>query len=165
MARPKGHRLDRIDLLLIRELEKGEEPSISELAKLAGIAYSPCRRRVRRLFAGRYLKMKAVVSEERSRWNHVRLVILTLAVNNKDAMDRFVAAIQSMPNVVSCDAVAGTWDFLVRVATRDAEEFERVRNSVVAIVPGSRTQTLEVIKAAKHYMLPAEALFDAIPET
>lgn len=164
MARPKGHKLDRIDLMLIRELAKGKELPLVKLAKKAGISYSPCRRRVERLFGGKYVVMKGVISEERSRWTHVRLVILTLAVNNKSAMNRFVAAIQTIPNVLCCDAVAGSWDFLLRVATRNAEEFEEVRHQVVGIVPGSRTQTLEVIKVAKHYALPPEALFDALPE-
>jgi Lrp/AsnC family transcriptional regulator len=164
IGRPRGHRLDQTDLILLRELAKNENRPLNELAGIAKLSYSPCRRRITRLYEEKYLSLKAVVSEERSRWTYVRFVILTLPINVQENIDRFVEGIQTIPEVISCDTITGIGDFLLRVAAPNADVFQKVRNKIVKIVPGSRSQTQEVVRAVKHYTLPVDALFGELPE-
>jgi DNA-binding Lrp family transcriptional regulator len=157
--------MDGVDLAILREMETGKKIALRKLAKKMGLAYSPCRRRVQRLTALKLVTVKSVVSEEKSKWKILRWVKISIAANSGSALRTFGEGIATIPNVISCDIVTGDCDALVRVAASSAEEYEEVRQKIVDIIPGGlHSETIEVVRVAKPYRLPPEALFD-LPAT
>jgi Lrp/AsnC family leucine-responsive transcriptional regulator len=164
MARPRGHRLDKLDLAILREMESGKKLSLKKLAEKTGLAYSPCRRRVQNLTKLKLIMLKGIVADAQSTWSVIRWVKITIRPNSGSAIDKFIDGITAIPNVIFCDIVTGDCDAFVRVAAPSAAEYEKVRQRIVDIIPGLYSQTVEVVRTAKGYRLPPEALFDLTDE-
>jgi DNA-binding Lrp family transcriptional regulator len=161
MARPRGHRLDQIDLKLIHELLNNPDIPLEILAPRVGLTYSPCRKRLLHLLNRGYLLRNVRVSEERMRWQSLHMVTVKLPDNSEGQMRQFIDRMQTIVYVIECDAVSGYWDFLLRVATPNIKEFNEVRAQMIEGFFGAKTETTEIVRTVRQYYVPPEALFDS----
>jgi Lrp/AsnC family leucine-responsive transcriptional regulator len=122
-----GISLDDVDLRLLEELEKDADRPNVELARLVGLSPAATLKRVRRL------KDDGVIQSVRARLDPAKVgfplqvfVECTLSDHDDRANQRFVAAIQKMPNVVRADWVTGETDALLQVVARDVAELQKI---------------------------------------
>ncbi len=113
--------LDRIDCVMIELLQKDARLSNKELAAAVGLAPSSCLARVQRLRAERVLNgAHAEVDPEALGVGLQALIAVQLRQHSRAKVKAFWKHAMGLPEVLAVFHVAGTHDFQVHVAVRDA---------------------------------------------
>lgn len=118
---------DRIDRVLLAELQKNARISNKELARCAGLAESSCLERVRRLERdGVLLGSHAEVDARRLGAGLQALIRVRLARHARAEVDAFQRHALKRPETLALYHLTGADDFLVHVAARDAEHLREL---------------------------------------
>ncbi len=113
--------MDRIDCVMIDLLQKDARLSNKELAAAVGLAPSSCLARVQRLRTEGILKgAHAEVAPEALGVGLQALIAVQLRQHSRAQVKAFWKHVLGLPEVLAVFHVAGTHDFQVHVAVRDA---------------------------------------------
>lgn len=152
--------LDRIDLLLLAELQRDGRLANTELSERAHLSPSACLRRVQRLERdGVIAGYRAVVDAEQIGLGLQAFVRVQLRQHDPETVAAFAQAVDGWDEVVTCHALTGEMDYLLQVAVRDLEHFSRflldrlLGQAGVADVNSSFV--LRTIKAMRGLPLPS----------
>ena len=118
--------LDRTDLLLLTELQRGARLTNAELAERVHLSPSACLRRVQRLERERVIAgYRAEVDPERLGLGLQAYVRVQLRHHDAAAVVAFGEAVNAWDKVVTCHALTGDMDYLLHVVVQDLEHFSR----------------------------------------
>ena len=118
--------LDETDSRIIRALTSNGRASVSELSELVNLSQTPVARRIRNLEKeGVISGYSAIIDERKLGFTFSVFVSVRLEKQIDDRLEVFETTIRSMPEVVDCWLMTGNSDYLLRVVTRDIEEFEK----------------------------------------
>jgi Lrp/AsnC family transcriptional regulator, leucine-responsive regulatory protein len=155
-----GAPLDRTDVALLAELQRGARLTNAELAERVHLSPSACLRRVQRLEReGVIAGYRALVDPERIGLGLQAFVRVQLTRHDSAAIDAFTAFVNAWDEVVACHALTGDMDYLLQVAVRDLDHFSRflldrlLNQAGVADVNSSFV--LRTVKADRGLPLPA----------
>jgi len=130
MAVPVPENLDEIDRRILRELQRDGRIQNIELARRVGLSPSPCLRRVRLLEkAGVVTRYVAVIDQARVGLRLSMFARIWLTAQDADTIDRFIAAMRRLPEVVECYIMLGESDALLRVVVADLDEYRRFQST------------------------------------
>lgn len=146
-----GRELDRVDKRILDELQADGRLSIVELASRVNLTNTPCTERVRRLEkSGLIKKYSAIVDPNMLGYDHLSVVQITMAVTSDNHLEDFNAAVQKIKEVESCLMIAGSFDYVLLVRTRDMVHFRDVLGEQVSRLPGIRqTNSFAVMQVVK----------------
>lgn len=151
--------LDRIDLLLLAELQRNGRLTNAELAERVHLSASACLRRVQRLeregVIGGY---RAEVDPERLGLGLQAFVRVQLRHHDAASIDAFADFVNQWDEVVTCHALTGDMDYLLQVAVRDLEHFshfllDRLLNQA-GVADVNSSFVLRTVKAFRGLPLP-----------
>jgi DNA-binding Lrp family transcriptional regulator len=129
--------MDRNDVLILEALQKDSSRSIADLADLAGVSPSACHRRIKALEAsGVITGYGAQVDPQKLGLKMQAFVEITLTSQSREAMDRFERAVADFDEILDCHLMAGHADYLLRVAARDLDQYDRIHRDCLAALPG-----------------------------
>jgi Lrp/AsnC family leucine-responsive transcriptional regulator len=118
--------LDRTDLLLLAELQRGARLTNAELAERVHLSPSACLRRVQRLEReGVIAGYRAEVDPERLGLGLQAFVRVQLRHHEAAAVAAFGEFVNAWDEVVTCHALTGDMDYLLHVVVQDLEHFSR----------------------------------------
>jgi len=147
-------RLDEIDdrdRAILRELMRDGRISNVELSDKVHLSPSACLRRVRileesGLIAGYVMLLDPIAAGLAG----AAYVSVTLDQQGRATLDRFEADVRRHPEIIECYLLAGAADYLLRVAFRDARDFERIHTDILTQLPGvSRVQSTLALRTVK----------------
>jgi DNA-binding Lrp family transcriptional regulator len=116
--------LDEIDRRILRALQRDGRIQNIALAKEAGLSPSPCLRRVKLLEeAGVIERYVAVIDQAKVGLGLTLFASIQLTAQDAETIDRFIAAMNTLPQVTECYIVLGESDALLRVVVADLEEY------------------------------------------
>lgn len=137
--------MDDIDRAIIDQLRRDGRLTNVELAERVGLSPSPCLRRVRQLEAsGVITGYTAVVDPAAIGRSYEPLVWVTLSRVTRESMTEFEEAVQGIEEVVEAMRMMGQPDYLLRVATADANSFEALYMDHLARLPHVQTLTSQL---------------------
>lgn len=144
--------LDKIDKRILDELQADGRLSIVELASRVNLSNTPCTERVRRLENAGYIKKyAAIIDPTRLGYDHLVIVQITMAVTSDNHLDEFNRAVQRVKEVESCLMIAGSFDYVLLVRTRDMAHFRDVLGEQISRLPGIRqTNSFAVMQVVKE---------------
>lgn len=151
--------LDRADRAILRELAADGRVSMTELAERVGLSKTPVLARVRRLeAAGVIAGYRAVLSPIRLGLAHVAFVEVRLSDTREASLSAFNAAVRRVPEIEECHLIAGGFDYLLKVRTRDIAGYRRVLAEAISALPHvASTSTYMAMEAVKDDA-PAEGI-------
>lgn len=118
--------LDEFDKKIIHLLVSDGRISVNELSERINLSPTPVSRRLKRLESEGVIKSySALIDERRLGFSFSVFVSVRLEKQIDDELAHFETAVTSMPEVVDCWLMTGNHDYLLRVVTRDIEDFER----------------------------------------
>ncbi|MEL7537829.1 MAG: Lrp/AsnC family transcriptional regulator [Pseudomonadota bacterium] len=131
------HTLDRFDRQIIKALQENARVSLSDLGRRIGLSTSACSRRIGRLEHEQVLLgyTANVAPAALNASTEVRVQV-TLESQTEATLRAFEKAIRQVPEVVSCDLMAGTVDYAVQVAVADLAAYEKLHRQVLSALPG-----------------------------
>ncbi|UWQ17291.1 Lrp/AsnC family transcriptional regulator [Jannaschia sp. M317] len=139
---------DSIDRKILDELQADGRLSIVELAQRVNLTKTPCSERVRRLErAGVIRGYAAQVDPAAVGLNHVTIVQVEMAQTTQDAILRFNDAVRRIPEIQTCMMVAGSFDYVLKVRTRDIVHFRELMGDQIGRLPNvSKTHSFAVME-------------------
>ena len=148
---PKSLQLDAIDRGILNELQNDGRLSNVELANRVHLSPSACLRRVKQLEdSGVIAGYVALLNPKLVGQSGVSFTIINLATMSNNLLDEFEQAVKESPEILDCFYVAGSNDYLIRFAYRDAEDLERFHTDVLMRLPGvERSNSMLVLRTVK----------------
>lgn len=143
--------LDRIDHAIIRELQKNARVTVTELASRVGLSKTPCQVRMRRLEEQGYITgYTALVNHTKLQQNHIAFTEVKLSDTNSHALSAFNEAVNQISAVEQCHMIAGNFDYLLKVRTRNMVEYRQVLGEQISALPHVlQTSTFVVMENIK----------------
>lgn len=128
--------LDAIDLAMMRILQQEGRISNANLASRVGLSQSACSRRLANLENnGTISGYHAHLSNRALNYKMMAIVHISLSGQFAKTLTEFEAAVKRCPNVLVCYLISGEYDYILRVAARDLEDYERVHRDWLSALP------------------------------
>lgn len=147
--------LDKFDQSILSELARDGRISITDLAKRIGLSKSPTQARLRRLEeSGIIIGYRALLDPIRLGLDHVAFVEVRLSDTREAALTAFNQAVAKVPEIEQAHMIAGNFDYLLKVRSRDMAEYRKFLGEVVSTLPHvANTSTYVAMEAVKETML------------
>jgi Lrp/AsnC family leucine-responsive transcriptional regulator len=143
--------LDKRDRLILQLLQADGRLTNADLAEKVNLSPSACLRRVKLLEEAGLIKGTVLLLDEvAAGLPGAAFVFVTLDQQGRQHLDRFETAVAQQTEILECYLLAGTADYLLRIAFADTADFERIHRNVVTALPGvSRVQSTLALRTVK----------------
>jgi len=161
-----SYKLDNIDAKILHVIQNDAALSVAEIAEQVGLSSSPCWRRIKRMEEDGIIKQRVTrLSRQKLGLDFEVFVAVKLAMPNKENMEQFERAIQTMPEVVQCAVVTGAVDYMLRIVTSDMHAYDRfLREKLLSFSLVSDVQSRIALRQAKETTaLPLNLISSAVP--
>ena len=147
----KPLQLDAIDRLILEQLQADGKLSNVELAQRVHLSPSACLRRVKQLEDEGVISQYVALLNPKAIGQHgTSFTIINLENMSNALLGAFEQAVRDEPQILDCYYVAGSNDYLIRFAYRDAEDLERFHTEVLMRLPGvERSNSMLVLRTVK----------------
>lgn len=126
------HKLDRIDVKILSELQKNGRITNVELADLVNLSPSPCLMRVKKLQqAGYILGYSAMINV--AKLGETLTVFTEVTLKNHRQIDfaRFQQAVERIESCVECHLVSGGYDYLLKFVTGGIGDYQSIMEGLI----------------------------------
>ena len=139
-------KLGRIDLNILRILQKDGRISYTDLAKQVGLSVTPCIERVKRLERENYiLNYGARVSAQKLNQSLVVFVQIRLNHTSQKNFEEFRRSVMDLENVQSCFLVSGNYDYLLKARVSDMASYRELLGHRILKLPAVQESTSYVV--------------------
>lgn len=130
---------DPTDHRILKLLQQDGKIRIKEIATSLGMTNTPVFERIKRLEKEGLIKgYTALVDREKLGFHLVAFCTVSLEGHITDYLDQFVNDIHQLPEVVECYHIAGMFDYLLKIYTRDMADYQRFITQKLASLPNIR---------------------------
>lgn len=159
MTLDSNRALDSIDRNILKTLQDQGRISNVNLAQMVNLSPTPCLERVRRLEREGYIKgYVALLDADLLDASLIAFLEISLEETTTPALDNFRNAALQMDEVQECHMVAGGFDYLIKVRTRDMAQYRRFLGEKLSAIKGIRTThtyvVMEEVKASSAIPIP-----------
>ena len=117
--------LDKIDILILRELQKDAKLTTKELAAQVNLSPSPVFERQKRLEREGYIKKYVAVVDPIKTGNGIMVLCnVRLKHHSKEFSQRFTAVISQIDEVVECFNTSGDYDYQLKIYARNMRDYQ-----------------------------------------
>ena len=139
-------KLGRIDLNILRILQKDGRISYTDLAKQVGLSVTPRIERVKRLERENYiLNYGARVSAQKLNQSLVVFVQIRLNHTSQKNFEEFRRSVMDLENVQSCFLVSGNYDYLLKARVADMASYRELLGHRILKLPAVQESTSYVV--------------------
>src|SRR6516164_8240102 len=130
-----SHSMDKIDRRILDLLQREGELTAAEIAERIGLTKTPCWRRIQRLKETGVIRHTAALLDPKA-LNVGTTVFVTVKTANHSAawFERFMKAVQGLPEVVEIYRMSGDVDYLMRIVVPDIDTYDAVYKKLIASV-------------------------------
>ncbi len=124
---------------------------MADLAKKVGLSKTPVAARVKRLEKDGFIRgYAALIDHERMGEGHIAFVQVKLSDTRSAALDAFNKAVFAEPEIEQCHMIASSFDYLLKVRTRDIAAYRRVLGERISALPHvAQTSTFVAMETVK----------------
>jgi Lrp/AsnC family transcriptional regulator len=123
---PADVTLDPADIRILRILQRDASLAVADIAREAGMSQTPAWRRIKRLKdAGIVRAVVALVDRHAVGLHFVAYAEIKLGLPSRKNMENFDRLVKIWPEVLLCERITGTADYLLKVVTEDIEAYDR----------------------------------------
>ncbi|MEE2704878.1 MAG: Lrp/AsnC family transcriptional regulator [Pseudomonadota bacterium] len=145
-------KLDRIDKQILKDLQEDGRITNVNLANKAGISAPPCLRRVRALEESGFIRgYSADLDPILLGFNVSVFANVGLSSQAKSDLNAFEEMVNEWPEVRECHMLAGEADFLLRIVSRDWDEYQKFVTSKLTSAPNvAQVKSSLAIRSSKR---------------
>lgn len=128
--------LDGTDYKILAELVANARIPITELARKVGLSKTPVALRIRQMEEmGLITGYRAILSPLKLGLSHVTYVEVRLTDTRQRALEQFNEAVRAIPEIEECYMIAGGFDYLLKLRSRDMTDFRRTMAEKISVLP------------------------------
>lgn len=123
------------DLAILDLLQKNSSLTTQEIADQTNTSQSPCWRRINRMqTAGVIDKSVSILNRNKLNIDIIAFTTVTLSSHGRNNLEQFEAVVRQFPEVIECYTMAGIWDYILKIVTKDIRQYEIfLRNQLTAL--------------------------------
>ena len=134
--------LDQIDIAILNKLQKNGRLSNVQLADAVGLSESACLRRVKLLEESGIINRYVMHINQGAIGKPDNIfVMVTLEGQQREKLSEFEKEVSQVPEVMECYLMAGEFDYLLRVISRDKTDYARIHNTLTSLPGVMRVQS------------------------
>jgi Lrp/AsnC family transcriptional regulator, leucine-responsive regulatory protein len=143
--------LDAIDLRILQTIQTNGRVPVVDLAERVNLSKSPCLKRLRRLEKDGFIRgYSARLDPKKLAQGHLVFVQVKLANTSRSVLEHFNRAVQTIPQIQSCHMMSGGYDYLLKIRSKDMEDYRILLSDVISALPGiAQTSTFPVMEEVK----------------
>ena len=143
---------DRIDRLILSELQSDGRMTNVDLAEHVGLTAPPCLRRVRALEeSGAIEGYHATLNAARLGYTITVFAMVSLKSQAEADLRAFESHVAALDPVRECHMLNGEIDFILKIVARDLQEFQSFLTSSLTTAPNvAGVKTSLTIRTSKH---------------
>jgi DNA-binding Lrp family transcriptional regulator len=147
--------MDSVDRAILLHLQQDGRLSNVDLAARVGLSPTPCLRRVRNLEeAGIIQGYHADLDPTAIGRSFQVLVHANMMVKDQSTIEAFEDQVRELPEIIECRRMFGDPDYMIWVATTDADTYERFYMTQLTNLPGvARMNSQMTMKTVKERTL------------
>jgi Lrp/AsnC family leucine-responsive transcriptional regulator len=152
-SKPTNSRqLDQYDRGILDVLSVEGRLPVTELANRVGLSKTPCQSRLKRLQEEGYIKgFRAELNAQMLGLEHIAFAEVKLKDTTEQALNDFNKEVAKIREVEQCHMIAGHFDYLIKVRTRDIQAYRRVLGEKISTLPHvMSTSTYVSMQAVKE---------------
>ena len=144
--------MDAIDKKILMLLQKDAKLNTKEIAEKVGLSVSPTFERIKKLEQKKYIKNYVALLDAEKIGKSISVYCqVTLAVHSRELIDSFKQQILVLKEVTGCFHVSGNYDFLLKVAVNDMNEYQKFVIDKLSVIKGiSNVQSSFVLEEIKN---------------
>lgn len=129
--------MDRIDVRILQYLQRNCRLPLTELAEKVNLSTSACHRRVKLLEEANKIEGYSARLNPRNLGYRV-LVYAEISLNSQsdECLNNFEQAVKTCPEILECHLMAGEADYLIKVAARSTDHYEKIHRRTLSHLPG-----------------------------
>ncbi|MCC5960031.1 MAG: Lrp/AsnC family transcriptional regulator [Rhodobacteraceae bacterium] len=127
-----GHKLDRIDVKILAELQRNGRITNVELADLVALSPSPCLMRVKKLQQAGFISGYSAQIDV-SKLGETLTVFTEFTLKNHRQIDfaRFQEALEKVDSCIECHLVSGGYDYLAKFVTAGIADYQNIIEALI----------------------------------
>lgn len=143
--------LDETDIKLLRILQHDATLSNKELAFRLHKSIAAIHERVKKLKQQGYIKKTvAILDRQKINMGLISFSQVFLKAHTAEVLNEFEKEVAKFPEVMECYQMAGSYDFMLRIATKDMQAYHEFLRYRLAVLPHVNTvQTYFVLSETK----------------
>ena len=124
--------LSKTDIDILRQLQVDASISTGTLAERLNLSQSPIWRRINRIESEGIIRKRVALLDRRALGMEVVVfATVSLTANGRQNLEAFEQEIVFHPEVMECYTMAGIWDYMLKIVTRNISHYEDfVRNTL-----------------------------------
>ena len=144
-------KLDKLDRSILDILSVDARASVADLSRRVGLSKTPIQARLKRLEESGVVRgYRAMLDPVKLGLDHVAFVEVKLSDTRERALRAFNDAVRNVPEVEECHMIAGAFDYLLKVRTRDMTRYRFVLGERISSLPHvAQTSTHVAMQAVK----------------
>lgn len=128
--------MDSIDLKILDQLSYDSKTTLKRLSEKVGLSSSPLQARIKKLEKEGYIHgYAAQLNYTKLGQDHIAFVQVTLSDTRTDALAAFNIAVRTLKSVEQCHMIAGNFDYLLKVRTRDIRTYRTELAEKISSLP------------------------------
>lgn len=129
--------LDETDIRILELLQTDGRLSNAEIARRVDLSPPATHSRVKRLEeSGIIRQYTTLLDRERLGYDMVCFINVSLQLHQLEAVERFKALVQDLPEVLECHHITGQYDYLLKAVFRNRAELQRFVAETLIPMPG-----------------------------
>ncbi len=130
--------LDKIDRAILALLQANAHLTIQEIGQAINLSKTPVHERIKRLERAGVIDRYVAILDKKKVGNSLMVYCqVTLDRQTRDAFTDFDAAVRGLPEVLECNRVSGSFDYLLKIVSRDMETYNRFHQDQLSVIPGT----------------------------
>lgn len=129
--------LDKIDRQILALLQQNAHLTNQEIGQRINLSKTPVHERIKRLEREGYIDHYVALLSRRKLGNLLTVYCqVSLDKQTRDTFAYFNDQIRQLPEVLECNLVSGSFDYLVKVIVRDMEHYNRFYQEQFSVIAG-----------------------------
>jgi Lrp/AsnC family transcriptional regulator len=129
--------LDETDKNILRLLQEDAHLTLKDIAKQINLSLTPVHDRVKRLQQeGIIEKYVTILSKKKLGQNLTVYCQVTLIKQTHDTSEGFNQSILNLPEVVECNFVSGSFDYMLKIIVPDMESYHQFHQQKLSVLSG-----------------------------
>ena len=144
--------IDKIDEQILNFLSKNGRATLSTIAKHINLSISPSQTRIKKLEEKKYiLGYQAQINFSKLERAHVAFVQVSLSDTRINALEKFNTEVRRLNYVEQCHMIAGNFDYLLKVRTKNIKEYRILLAEKISALPNvASTSTFVSMETVKE---------------
>ncbi|MGF7217432.1 Lrp/AsnC family transcriptional regulator [Spirosoma lacussanchae] len=129
--------LDKTDRRILNLIQTNARLTIQEIGQQINLSKTPVHERIKRLEREGVIAQYVTLIDKKKVGNSLMVYCqVTLDKQTRDTFAGFDTAVRDLPEVLECNRVSGTFDYLLKIVSRDMEAYNRFYQERLSVIPG-----------------------------